>query len=80
MHGSPKPCTLEIVGMRTQMLDEMIDSQKVREEQNNIPIAEYEILLTDAQLPPAETEKEMKADIEFLDVISKIWLKSTRGG
>ena len=32
MHGSPKPCTLEIVGMRTQMLDEMIDSQKVREE------------------------------------------------
>merc|ERR1719174_1782064 len=38
-------------------------------------IAEYEILLADAQLLFAETEKEMKADIKFFDMLTKMCLE-----
>merc|ERR1719182_532299 len=37
-------------------------------------VAEYEILLADAQLLFSETEKEMKADIEFFDMLKKMCL------
>merc|ERR1719405_217928 len=37
-------------------------------------IAEYEILLADAQLLFSETEKEMKSDIKFFDMLKKMCL------
>merc|ERR1719174_1575028 len=43
-------------------------------------IAEYEILLADAQLLFAETEKEMKADIAFFDMLTKMWLDKYEEG
>merc|ERR1719163_104565 len=38
-------------------------------------IAEYEILLADAQLLFSETEKEMKADIKFFDMLTAMCLE-----